>query len=276
MYNDWPKAIALRPSSTRCAESAAHTMPNARRETAAQCRLTGRGSATIPGQLRLLLVSNESQSERVFTEAARSIGAELTAIATLEQAARSIRDERFETIFADSSLARFSRQGFASLVRRSRLNSQTPIVVLSVARPGTITGDALSPGLIMMGKPSKASDLSPYLKDMKSKLMTDRRKNRRLAFRISVNCVQGPRHLKATSANLSSTGILLEMGWVPQCGDELELHFELAPHEPIFHGLARVVRLADPNRAGLAFLNLGGKEHGHLSRFLEAHLPALL
>ena len=229
----------------------------------------------IPGQFRLLLVDDDAQTARVFTEAASSIGAELTAIATLEQAARRIRDERFETIFADPSLAQFSRQGFRHLVRTSRFNSQTPIVLLSTARAGVVSAEESFAGVSMIAKPSRSADLLPYLNELKRKLMTDRRKNRRLPFRISVVSVQGLKRLKATSVDVSATGIMLEMSSIPRCGDELELSFPLAPQEPIFHGFARVVRLENPNRAGLAFLNLGGSEHARLRRFVEAHLPAL-
>ena len=221
------------------------------------------------------MVDDDTQTTRVFTDAASSIGAELTAIETPEQAARRIRDERFETIFADPSLAQFSRQGFRRLVRTSRFNSQTPIVLLSTARAGTVSAEEAAAGVSTMGKPSRSADLLPYLNELKRKLMTDRRKNRRLPFRISVVSVQGMKRLKATSVNLSATGILLEMSSILQCGDEVELSFPLASQEPIFHGFARVVRLENPSRAVLAFLNLGGSEHARLRRFVEAHLPAL-
>ena len=90
-----------------------------------------------------------------------------------------------------------------------------------------------------------------------------------------MNCVYGMQRLKATSVNVSVLGILLEMSLVLKYGDIMELHFQLVKDEPIFRGLARVVRLQVPGFVGLAFENLGPAKRESLRRFIDAHLPAL-
>jgi PilZ domain len=211
----------------------------------------------------------------LFKEAARSVGAELTVVETPEGGGRSVRDDRFEAIFIDPSIANFSRQGFTRLIRLSAFNSLTPIVlILSQYLEKFDRSDEFA-GVSVMAKPSRSDDLLPYLQELKRKLMADRRKNRRLAYRTSVNCVYGMQRLKATSVNVGVTGILLEMSWVLKYGDSMELHFQLAKDEPIFRGFARVLRLQVPDFVGLAFENLGPAKRERLRRFIDSHLPAL-
>ena len=222
-----------------------------------------------------MLVNQVPQTARVFREAARSLGAELTVMETPEEGGRSVREDRFEAIFIDPSLANFSRQGFTRLIRESAFNSQTPIVLLLTPYREKFDKSDESAGVSVMVKPSRPDDLSPYLKEIKQKLIADRRKNRRLAYRTSVNCVYGMQRLKATSVNVSVMGILLELSWGFKYGDNMELHFQLAKDEPIFRGLARVVRLEVPGLVGLTFEKLSPMERERLRRFIDAHLPAL-
>jgi PilZ domain len=223
----------------------------------------------------VLLINQVPKTTRVFQEAARSVGAELHPLETFEQAGRSVREDRFEAIFVDPTVPNFSRQGFTSLVRHSPFNSQTPIVlIMSLYAEELNMAESLN-GVSVMARPLKSDELLPYLKELKQKLLADRRNNRRLDYRARVNCVQGGRRLKAISVNICTTGILLEMSWVPKRGDEIELHLQLGEDEPAFRGLARVARLEGPGRAALGFHNLGPIERERLRRFVDAHLPAL-
>jgi DNA-binding response OmpR family regulator len=223
----------------------------------------------------VLLVNQASQTARVFKEAVRLVGAELTVVESPEEGGRCVREDRFEAIFIDPTLTNFSRQGFTRLIRVSAFNSLTPIVlILSPYREKFDKNDE-SAGVSVMIKPSRPDDLLPYLQDLKRKLMADRRKNRRLAYRTSVNCVYGMQHLKATSVNVSVMGILLEMSLVLKYGDTMELHFQLVNDEPIFRGFGRVVRLERPGMVGLTFEKLGTAERERLRRFIDAHLPTL-
>ncbi len=46
-------------------------------------------------------------------------------------AARKICGERFDGIFVDTALPNFSKQGYTRLIRKSRFNTQAPVVLLS-------------------------------------------------------------------------------------------------------------------------------------------------
>jgi DNA-binding response OmpR family regulator len=221
-----------------------------------------------------MLVNQLAETTLIFRDAAKSVGAELTPLETAERAARHVRADRYDVIFVDPSVANFSRQGFTHLVRQSAFNSQTPIVLISAPYSEKFVKLEAPSGVSVMAKPSNSAELLPCLQEIKKRLLTERRKNHRLSYRTGVNCIHGGRRLKATSVNLSATGILLEMTWDPKKGDDLELHFQLAVGETEFHALARVVRLQGQGRAAIAFQNLPSSERERLHRFLEAHLPA--
>ena len=224
-------------------------------------------------QFRLLLVNSEIQTGLVFKQAAPAVGAELIAFESPELAARRIRDERFDGIFVDADIPNFSRQGFTNVVRNSKFNSQTPIILLTGYRgAGTVPAQD-SDGVSRVGRPSRPQDLLPFLKELKRKLIAERRKNRRLSFRTEVNCIQGSRRFRAMSVNLSAQGMLLEVAWPLEKGDELEVHFQLASEDPVFRARVRVVRASGPGRVGLTFQNLGNIERLRLREFLEQHLP---
>lgn len=221
------------------------------------------------------MVTQEAKTTRAFTEAARLVSAELTTLATPEQAARSAGNERFEVIFVDPDMAHFSRQGFTRLVRTSRLNSESPIVLLSGGRVGTLAEDAATAGVTTLATPLRSVEILPYLQDLACKLLADRRKNRRLAFRTGVVCVQGLTRFNATSINISATGIQMEMNRAPKSGEEMGLRFQLELRNPIFFGRGRVVRIENSNRVSLCFTVLQGNEQVRLRRFIEIHLTTL-
>jgi len=194
---------------------------------------------------------------------------------TLEQAGRRIGEERYEGIFVDPTVSNFSRQGFARLVRNSLFNSQTPVILILSLYAEESKKVEVPAGFSAMAMPLNPADLLPRLEEFRQKLLAGRRRDRRLDYRTSVNCIQGGRRLKATSVNISATGILMEMSWVPKRGDEIELHFQLADGTPEFRTFARVIRLGGASSAALGFHNLPPPTRERLRNFLDSHLPDL-
>lgn len=194
-------------------------------------------------------------------------------IETPELAARRIHDERFDVIFVDTGLPNLSRAGFTRIIRNSKLNSQAPLVLLTgLAAPQAGTKDA-SAGVSAIAKYALPAELPVFLRKLKQKLMADRRKHRRLSFRASLNCVEGVRRFRATSVNLSASGMMIESSFPLEIGTGLELYFYLASEEPLLHARGRVARMEASDRVGVVFQNLGSFERERLRQFLDLHLP---
>jgi DNA-binding response OmpR family regulator len=223
-------------------------------------------------RLRILLGSADRKTARIFKELVSAEGGDLILGESSELAARLARDERFDTLFADTGLPNFSRSGFTRIVRKSKMNSRAPLVLLA-GLPGAASRS--SQDVLVMAKFAVAAELPPLLRELARKLASDRRKHRRLSFRASVNCVEGSRRFRARSVNLGISGMLLESPLVIETGTELQLYFYLAPGETALHSPARVVRLDAGQQIGVSFQNMGNYERGRLRQFLDLHLPAV-
>ncbi len=218
--------------------------------------------------LRLLLASKDGETDRVFREAVSSVGAEVNVSRSLDPAMRSIRDEKFDAIFADAQLPGLTRWDLTRVVRGSKFNSLAPLILLT-----DYADPSKSKDVTLMVKPSKAASLIPLLKDLKRKLTVDRRKQRRLSYLTDVNCVASLKRFHAQSVNLSAVGMLLE-GTLPYGrGEEFEVSLQLETADPVFRARVRVVRIDSAKRTALAFQNLGVMERQRLRRFLDRHLP---
>lgn len=224
-------------------------------------------------RLRVLLGSPDAKTVRMAKELVSAEGGDLILAEAAESVARLARDERFDTIAADTSLPNFSRTGFTRIVRNSKLNSRAPIILLA-GLPANAPRPAAS-DVRVMAKFALPAELPPFLKEIARKLASDRRKHRRLSFRTSVNCVEGIRRFRARSVNLGISGMLLESSLPIETGTGLHLYFYLAPGETALHTPGRVVRLDAGNHVGVSFENMGNYERERLKQFLDLHLPAV-
>jgi DNA-binding response OmpR family regulator len=224
--------------------------------------------------LRLLLASKDGETDRVFKEAISSVGAELSVCRTLALATRSIRDEKFDVIFADAQLPGLTRWELRRVVSGSKFNVQAPVVLLTDYDGGRSAAQG-SKNFSVLVKPSQASSLVPHLRDLKRRLTAERRKQQRLPYFTALNCVAGLKRFRARSVNLSAEGMLLEETPTSERGDEFDVHFQLDAADPVFRARVRVVRIHGPKRMAVAFQNLGPSERHRLRRFLDRHLPPL-
>jgi response regulator RpfG family c-di-GMP phosphodiesterase len=222
-------------------------------------------------RLRILLGSADAKTVRIFNEHVSTAGGDLMVGESSEAAARLARDERFDAVFVDAALPNLSRSGFARLVRKSKLNSRAPILMLAGLPAAASRSSA---DFRVMAKFAVPAELPPFLKAEAQKLASDRRKHRRLSFRSSVNCVEGIRRFRARSVNLGISGMLLETTFSIEAGTELQLYFYLAPGETALQTRARVVRLEAAHQMGVSFENMGNHERERLRQFLDLHLPA--
>jgi PilZ domain len=230
-------------------------------------------SMRLQPRLQILLGNKEAKTAQFFKKAVSMEGGELILAESLETTARHVREERFDAVFAETSLPNFSRSGFTRLVRLSRLNSRAPIIFLTGLPIAKNAAPSSSPGVTVMAKYALPSELPPLLEDLARKLRSDRRTHRRLSFRSSVNCIAGIRRFRAKSVNLGISGMLLETAMAIELETELQLYFHLAAGEPNVHAHARVVRRDAGNLVGVSFQNMGSFEHQRLRQYLDLHLP---
>jgi len=224
-------------------------------------------------RFRILLVHNEPRLLHIFEEAAQSSGGEGVAAESYEAAVQRVTNERFDAAVISPALDNFSRQGFARTVQNSRLNSHSSVVLLTGSRGRG--SDVPEVGRVsMLPRPFHADDLAPFFKQITRAFQVERRGQRRLSFRASVHCVKGLARFQATSVNLGTTGMLLDVRTPLGLNEELELHFNLEPSGPALATRARVTRADSPTRVGVVFQGLRADDRQRIRTFIEQHLPA--
>src|SRR5207247_1676931 len=189
-----------------------------------------------------------------------------------EAAVQRVTTEGFDAVVSAPALANFSRRGFARVVQNSRLNSQSSVVLLTGSRGRG--SDVPGAGRIsMLPRPFHPDELVPFFKQITRAFQVERRGQRRLSFRASVHCVKGLARFQATSVNLGTTGMLLDVRTWVRLNEELELHFDLEPSGPAVATRARVTRADSPTRVGVIFQGLRAEDRQRIRTFIEQHLP---
>ncbi len=223
-------------------------------------------------RFRILLVHNEPRLLQIFEQAARSSGGELVAVESYEAAVQRVTNERFDAVVISPALANFSRRGFARVVQNSRLNSQSSVVLLTGSRGRG--SDVPGAGRIsMLPRPFHPDELVPFFKQITRAFQVERRGQRRLSFRANVHCVKGLARFQATSVNLGTTGMLLDVHTRLGLNEELELHFNLEPSSPALATRGRVARADSPTRVGVVFQGLAAQDRQRIRMFIEQHFP---
>jgi DNA-binding response OmpR family regulator len=223
-------------------------------------------------RFRVLLVHDEPRLLEIFGQAARSSGGELATAGSYAAAVQRVASERFDAVVISPGLANFSRQGFARVVRNSRLNSQSGVVLLTGSR-GRGSDAPEAGGISMLPRPFHPDDLVPFFKQLTRAFQAERRGQRRLSFRASVKCVKGLERFQAISLNLGITGMLLDVPTPLRLNEELELHFNLELSGPALGTRGRVVRAVSPTRVGVVFQGLLAQDRQRIRLFIDQHLP---
>jgi CheY-like chemotaxis protein len=222
-------------------------------------------------RFRILLVHNEPRLLEIFELATCSSGGELEAAGNYAAALQRVANERFDVVVISPGLPNFSRQGFARVVRNSRLNSQSAVVLVTGTQgPGSDLPKA--GGISMLNRPFHPDDLVPFFKQLTRAFQAERRGRRRMSFRTHVQCIKGLARFSAMSVNLGATGMLLDVHGPLHLNEELELHFNLEPAAPPLGVKGRVVRIANPTRYGVAFQGLSAGLRQRFEQFISQYL----
>ncbi len=222
-------------------------------------------------RFRILLVHNEPRLLQVFEQATRYSGGELVEAGNYDAALQRVANERFDVVVLSPALPNFSRQGFARVVRNSRLNSRSGVVLVTGTR-GPKSDVPEAGGISMITRPVHPDDLVPFIKQLTQAFHADRRGKRRLSFRTNVQCVKGLARFAGMSVNLGTTGMLLDARVPLRLNEELELHFNLEPAAAALAVKGRVARVESPTRVGVAFQALSSQSRQRLQQFLTQYL----
>jgi CheY-like chemotaxis protein len=223
--------------------------------------------------LKVAAVAGGPEVVATIKSLAEPLGCEVLIFADSQEAAVRLEGEKFDGIFLDIVLPRLDGFELAQRIRKSALNRETPIVMLT----GENNVDALRQGFksgatCFLTKPVSRERLATLIKAMRGPMATQRRRYPRLPLRATVKCKAGPRFDRdfvAGSSSISEGGMALGPSSGVGPGEEVELEFALPDAPEPVKARGRVLRTELTDRFAVEFINLADRDRKAIRRYVE-------
>ena len=219
--------------------------------------------------LRILAIDDEPDILRAFKTLVEPLGYEVVTIPDSQEAARLLKNEKFVGIFVDAQMPNLDGFELTRLVRASPINATAPIVMITGHDDGETMRRAFKAGVtFFLGKPFTRDRVRGLFNAALGLLLNERRCSPRLPFRATVRCRWQDKEIKATSVNISESGMLLELTDEMPVGLEAEMEFLIPQASEPVRVRAKVARKENPDRVGIRFLSLTPAEKIAIQRYI--------
>ncbi len=223
--------------------------------------------------LKVMVVDDDPEVLKSIQTMLEPLGCEILGMGDSREAALRLEKEKFDGIFLDVKMPDLDGFELTKLARRSTLNREVPVVMLTgfddveTMRKGFRAG-----ATCFLGKPVSLERLYALIKAMRGAMLKEKRRHARLPFRAAVKCRVGPdfyRQFVSNSSTISESGMSLESSGGAEVGQELDLEFVISASAKPMKVRVRVVRRAPPDLLGVEFLKLETKCREAIQRYVE-------
>jgi CheY-like chemotaxis protein len=171
------------------------------------------------------------------------------------EAASLIGREKFDAIFLDLNMPVMSGFELAKLVRESKCNNITPLVIVTGRDEKDTMHLSFSLGATyFLQKPIDTQKLTTILQKIEKVFLENRRRCARVSLNTEVTCSVGEKTLNGLTWNISQGGIQLEVAGL-KLGDNVGMSFILPRSGTVIKAQGEVVWAQD-NRQGLYFTEM--------------------
>lgn len=205
--------------------------------------------------LKLLVVEDDTASLELMTELFTQLEAQVRPVSDGQEAAGLIQREQFDGIFLDLTMPILSGFELAKLVRDSKCNQETPIVIVTGRDEKDTMHLSFSLGATyFLQKPVDAKKLALLLQKIQEPLLKHRRRSTRVPLNTDVTCTVGDSTLNGLVWNISNGGIQLEVAGL-KLGDTVGMSFIIPQPAMVIKAQGSVV-WAQEGRQGLYFTEM--------------------
>ena len=203
---------------------------------------------------RILIVDDDDRVRWFLSEAIRSMGLEPESAASPVEGLRRAEADSFDGIVLDWQMPEMNGTDLARRIRKTPLNSLTPIVLLTAYPSAESVQESLAAGVnFFLPKPVSVEQLRNLLDPARGFASEERRRAQRTAAPMSVMCRWEGSSSSGRVVNLSADGASLTLTGAPPMNSWVSLEFH-APGEAepveVTGQVTRVTLLAGPSRAG--------------------------
>jgi CheY-like chemotaxis protein len=223
---------------------------------------------------QILVVDDDPLTCELICEILRSAGMDAGFLTSSADATELLKREKYHAVFLDMRMPPPDGVELARLIRASRVNASTVIVMITGEEERALMKRAFDAGVgFFLFKPVERNKLLKLIRAAEGPIERERRRFTRVRLRCRISMEAGNDRLEGTTLDLSLGGALVQSHRAFPLGSLITVDLEVdAGTAPLRSG-ARVVRIVGTDCMGVQLENLGPKESLRLQEFL---LPLIL
>lgn len=225
-------------------------------------------------QRRVLIVDDEPATCELIQKAVNSAGMEALALTSSAQAPQALVQAKFDLVFLDFHMPSPDGLELARELRRSGLNRNTPVVLVSDdQRPSALSVGFDAGASFFVYKPIERERVLQLVRATSGMAERDRRRMRRVSVRQRVVLRCAGEEIEAVTVDISLSGMQVKAPRTFPQGASLLLKLYLTADVDPVRRVGSVVRVSPDNHMGIDMRRLGPTEEDPLQEFL---LPLIL
>jgi len=222
--------------------------------------------------LKIMVVDDEPLSMKLLRSLAAPLDHTVLTFEDSQEAGKRAENQRFDIAFVGMGTPLLDGLELAKRIRKSPLNLETTIVMLSATEDINILRKAFGGGAdFVLSKPVTAGRIRPLLAAMDSLGWKGKRHAARLPLITEVICTWDDRKFPLRSLNISESGMLLQPLPDIDLGQEVALEFKIADVRASLNVLARIIR-KEGERVGMEFVGLAPEDQNAIQLYVTGHL----
>jgi CheY-like chemotaxis protein len=219
--------------------------------------------------LKVLIVDDDVSILDLMSEVLTSEDIEVTPMNDSESAAALVQKKRFDGIFLDLQMPKIGGLELAKRIRQTSLNKTTPVIVVTGEDERTIMQQAFGAGAtFFLQKPIDRLRLLRLLSTVQGSMMSNRRRFIRVPVETEVVVEARGEKFKGITRNISQDGMLFEPARLSS-GDPVRLVFSLPGVRVTISASGVVVRIEEPQRAGVQFTSLSDSSRNAIREIID-------
>jgi CheY-like chemotaxis protein len=226
--------------------------------------------------LKIMVVDNEPLGPKLIRSLAASLDHIVFAFEDSQAAAQRAEAQRFDVAFVAMGTPQLDGLELCRRIRKSPLNLETTIVMLSATDDVKSLRAAFGEGAdFVLTKPLTAARLRPMLAAMDSSDWKFKTRAARLPLFTEVLLTWNGRQFPLRSMNISESGMLLQGSADIEVGQEVGMEFRVADIGVALNVAARIVRKEGTERLAVGFVGLAPEELNAVQLYVMGRLRDL-
>jgi len=218
---------------------------------------------------RALVVDDEPAVCQLIHEVMNSVGMNVLALTESAEAAKYLRDEKFEVVLLDLRMPAPDGIEVARQTRGSGFNRMTPIIMISDDQNLSAVSEGFDAGAnFFLYKPIDKGRLLHLIRATRGAIEHEKRRFRRVRHRAPVRLTWDKMEVQGETVDISLNGMLVKAARCVPSGSMVEVNLELSPGSKPIVGPAAVMRTMGENQMGIEFTQLNKIENSRLQEFL--------